>query len=146
MKEIWDSSCLFWANRERNLILWLLEWMELVRHPCCGRGWETSAGTGEIPSARGTAPASQILQMATSPPFSSSPRQPGLGSAWSNHVGLLIISLSFGINCGPNPGDPLSLTHTQNPFSFDSQEFEFDGWTAFSLYFFITVNCNFWPA
>ena len=103
-------------------------------------------GHREISSARGIAPASQILQTATSPLFSSSPRQPGLSSAWSNHVGLLIISLSFGINCGPNPDDPLSLTHTQNPFSSDSQEFEFDGWTVFSLYFFITVNCNFWPA
>ena len=62
----------------------------------------------ETSSAGWTAPALWLLPMATLPLLASSPRLASLGSACSNHVNLLVTSLSFWINCGPNPGDSLS--------------------------------------
>lgn len=72
----------------------------------------------EISSAGWMAPALWLLQMATIPLFSSSPREASLGSACSNHVNLLVTSLSFWINCGPNPGDSLSYKKKKKSFLF----------------------------
>ena len=144
MKEIWNNSCLFWANRETLFY-------------GCWSGWSWSdtcdvAEGGKPVRAQGNAPCQE-----DSPNFSDLP---------NGHIStvFLITQAARSQLCLEQPcrfahnffvlWDQLwskprrsfeSHTHTRNPFSSDSQEFEFDGWTVFSLYFFITVNCNFWP-
>lgn len=111
MKEIWDESCLFWANGEKPYFV-AAGVNGVGPPPAMWSRVGTGAGAGKYPQPGGRR---QLLRFSKGPHLHCFPHHPGslVSSAWSNHVGLLIISLSFWINCGPNPGDPFeSHTHT----------------------------------